>query len=509
VTTLAAIGLGILYWPTFEWLVWIWINDRSYSHGFVVPLISGYLVWIKREQLKSLALNPATVSGAIVVVMSCVFLFVGRVGVFVQLEALSLLCILPGIIIFVLGWAHLKALILPLAYLQFMVPWLDELISYVHKPFQLISAWIGAGILKGAGFTLFREGIYIELPGLTLKVAEECSGINFVISILAIGIPLVYLTQRDWWRGCAVLFMGVVITVLTNSVRVALAGVMGHYYGAAMLHGPGHIFRGWFVAQVGIVALFIVNWAVYQFSRDTGPRLCERWKCGGQAAEGGSLNWRVSPQFIALWVILAITASYMYAFALPRPVPLPRPLQSLPMQLGPWHGKDMIWFRGDEHFPGVFGEIQRAYTNPRGEEVYLYIGYFPTQTHERRLISFHGKPLHEKARSVPSGLKGGDPKQVNLSSLKIDGKAYQLLFWYTLPSGGATDRLEAKVMTMEDGLRYRKNNAAVVIFAAPFDDRGHGRDNSERLKSFLDEVGPALDGLIPTGGRAPKGNSER
>ena len=259
-------ALCLLYVNAIVWLVGIWWTDRSYSHGFFVIPIALYMAWVKREQFAVLPVEPQKVIGGLIVLGSVFLFWIGRVGMFAQAEALSLLIILPGLVLFVWGWHYLKAFALPLVYLQFMVPWMDEFIDHVHRPFQLISAGIGSTILQWLGYTVYRNNVYIELPNLSFYVAKACSGVNFFVAVIAIGLPLVYMTQKNWVRGGVVLTLGVCITILSNGVRVALAGVMGSNYGVDMLHGPSHIFRGFFVAQVGWVGIFLVNWAAMKIS---------------------------------------------------------------------------------------------------------------------------------------------------------------------------------------------------------------------------------------------------
>ena len=142
-----------------------------------------------------------------------------------------------------------------------MVPWFDDLMDRVYGPFQLISAKLGVFFLRIFGYPVFLNEIHIELPNINLVVAEECSGIRFLISILAIAVPLAYLTQKSWRRWGIIVVSTFFITMLVNGARVAFAGIMGNGYGVELLHGPGHIFRGWFVAQIGVIVLFIISWA--------------------------------------------------------------------------------------------------------------------------------------------------------------------------------------------------------------------------------------------------------
>jgi exosortase/archaeosortase family protein len=95
---------------------------------------------------------------------------------------------------------------------------------------------------------------------MTLEVAEECSGVRYLISIIAIGIPLAYFTQRNWWRKIGLVITSVIIGILSNGVRVAFVVLCAYYYGKNNIQGPFHMFQGLFVSIVGFIFLFISAW---------------------------------------------------------------------------------------------------------------------------------------------------------------------------------------------------------------------------------------------------------
>jgi len=101
---------------------------------------------------------------------------------------------------------------------------------------------------------------------MMLEVAEECSGVRYLISIIAIGIPLAYFTQRGWWRKVALVITAVIIGILSNGVRVAFVVLCAYYYGKNNIQGPLHMFQGLFVSIVGYIFLFISAWLLYKIS---------------------------------------------------------------------------------------------------------------------------------------------------------------------------------------------------------------------------------------------------
>jgi exosortase len=336
-----------LYRSAFEWLIGIWSNDKDYSHGFLIIPICVYLVWIMRDRMAYIHPTPGFAAGAIVVLASMALLLAGRAGGVVLAEAVSLLILVPGVVLFVWGWNAVKAFALPLAYLQFMVPWMEEFISRVHGPFQLMSAHIGVWILNVIGIAVYQEGKFIMLPNATLEVAQTCSGVRYLTSVVALGIPLVYLTQRSWSRAFGVIGSGVAITALTNGARVGFVGYMTYHYGLGLSHGPFHVFQGWFAAQIGFVVLFLVNWGIGRIPSGDAVCLSDRWKAGLRTSPDGVLDSRPSLlRIVVVILFLSGAGAYIHWYGAPDPLPTRQPIERFPLQVAEWSGKDIAWIHG-------------------------------------------------------------------------------------------------------------------------------------------------------------------
>jgi exosortase len=159
-----------------------------------------------------------------------------------------------------LGTRYLMALSLPLAYLILMVPIFDEAIEKIHWPFQIVTAVVSSELLTILGVPLIRNAQYIQLPNITMEVAEVCSGIRYLVSIIAIAVPLAYFTQKGWWRKVVLIISAIVIGIVTNWMRVTFIGIWVYYSGGSNIHGPLHIFQGVFVSVAGFILLFIFAW---------------------------------------------------------------------------------------------------------------------------------------------------------------------------------------------------------------------------------------------------------
>jgi len=496
-----SLALSLLYHESIDWLFSIW-HEKAYSHGFLVPLISLYLVWEQRERFGSLPTNPAYWAGSFVILSCLAMLLASRFSAIIQIEALSLFFIIPGVILLLCGEKILRAAVLPWLYLSFMIPWLDPLLTRIQHPFQLASSLMGATLLNFF-FPVYRNGVYIQLPNITMEVAAECSGVNFFISILAVGIPLVYLTQRTWAKALLVLVVGCILTMLSNGLRVALAGVMGQCYGPELLHGPGHIFQGWFVAWFGWIGLFLFNWLIAKYSKETSPVLHERWKLSiPPSVKGGALQPHFSKRIFCVATIFFLcyeTVSYIA----PRPISLPAALSSLSLHQGEWHGLDESWLEGESFFPRADTSLTRLYRTTSGsEEVYLFIAYYEQQSEQKRLVSQYSRPLHKGADTIAiqGALPNGLPLVASRGELTLRNTQYNTIFWYQFPGHViAPGRNKARVSALTNGIFTHQNAGAIVLLATPKAKLSTDTANGEpaTIDLFLKSAGNAIYDLLP------------
>jgi exosortase len=254
---LLVLGFGLLYWQVLVKLVSDWYHDDNYSHGFLIVPIAAYFVWERRERLKAAASNPS-VLGLVVVVGSILVLLAGILGSELFLTRISILGVLVGAVLFLFGWRHLRILAFPLAFLLLMIPIPAIIFNQIAFPLQLLASRFGEAAMGAADVPVLREGNVLILANTTLEVAEACSGIRSLVSLLTLAIVLGYFTDRRLWVRLAVALSAIPVAVITNGFRVAGTGIAAHRFGAAAAQGFFHEFSGWIV----FVAAFALTLAI-------------------------------------------------------------------------------------------------------------------------------------------------------------------------------------------------------------------------------------------------------
>ena len=256
-----AVCFVVLYYQVIAKLVSDWWNDDNYSHGFLIVPIALYFVWERRAALKEAAKKPS-VWGMVVIVVSLAMLIAGILGSELFLPRVSMLGVLAGAILFLFGWNHLKVLILPVAFLLLMIPIPAIIFNQIVFPLQLLASQFGEGALVACQISVLRDGNVLHLANTSLEVAEACSGIRSLISLLSLGIVYSYLMDSRLWVRIVLSVGTVPIAIIANGIRVAGTGIAARFYGPEVAEGFSHTFSGWIIFIAAFIMLFILHRAI-------------------------------------------------------------------------------------------------------------------------------------------------------------------------------------------------------------------------------------------------------
>jgi len=248
----------ILYRDVILKLGYDWSTDDNYSHGFLIVPLAVYLAWERRDRLKDLPVRPSNIWGSLFVAGSLLVLIAGLLGAELFLTRIAMIGTLIGGILFVLGWQHLKVLAFPVAVLLLMIPIPAIIFNQIVFPLQLLASRVGETSLAAVGIPVLREGNIIILANTTLEVAEACSGIRSLVSLLTLAIVYGYFTDNRAWIRILVALSAIPVAIVANGFRVAGTGIAAHYYGSAAAEGFFHTFSGWLVFVVAFMMLFAV-----------------------------------------------------------------------------------------------------------------------------------------------------------------------------------------------------------------------------------------------------------
>lgn len=252
-------AFALLYAGAIQGMVLDWYHDENYSHGFLIPLVSGYLVWQRLDDLREVELRPIALGLLVALGGIALFLFGMLAGESFTMR-FSMLVVLAGAILYGYGPGLMKAVAFPFAYLVYMIPLPYILYDSIAFPLKLMVSRYSVAFLKLIGIPVMREGNVINLVSTTLEVADACSGIRSIVSLLALATALAYFSQKGWLKRTLLIFSALPIAIFANGVRVIGTGILATRYGAAAAQGFFHEFAGLVIFGVAMALLLLTSY---------------------------------------------------------------------------------------------------------------------------------------------------------------------------------------------------------------------------------------------------------
>jgi exosortase len=258
-------SLGWLYWHLITRLPRLWLaDDGYYSHGFLVPLIAGYVVVKKWDRIRTIPVK----AGWLAIPFMFGFAYLAYVTTHTNISAilaLSFLCSVLTGIWFAAGWRWMVALAGPVLYLGFALPLWTGAIEFYTNPAQLASTTVAFQILKAIGFGPMKfpaDPTTIYLSHFTLDIAVPCSGLKLMLAVSAFTIFFMMIASLKWWGNLAMVFIVLPLCVFVNGLRIAMIGMVGDQFGS----DAGHQFHDW----SGYLMLLICFFTLFKFARGLG-----------------------------------------------------------------------------------------------------------------------------------------------------------------------------------------------------------------------------------------------
>lgn len=232
-------------------------------------MFSIFVVWQGRAQLARLSPQPSW-SGLLVLAFALGMLIVGQMGAELFLSRFSLLLVLAGLIVLFLGWNFFRAMLFPWAFLILMIPIPAIIFNQITFPLQLLASRLAAVALPLFGVPVLREGNVINLPSMALEVAEACSGIRSLMSLVTLAIIYGFLMENRLWVRWLLALASVPIAVAANSVRIIGTGLLVQYWDADKAEGYFHASWGWIIFVLSLLLLYALHGLIRLLWRQKG-----------------------------------------------------------------------------------------------------------------------------------------------------------------------------------------------------------------------------------------------
>ena len=241
-----------------------WWAISTYNHCLLILPIIGWLVWQRSDALAKLPTRGWWVGLPWIACAACGWLLGEAAGVSFARQ-LGVVMMLQGVVIAVLGPAWTRALIFPLFYAFFLVPFGEETIPFL----QTITADMSMWMLGLTDIPAYIDGVFISTPTGYFEVAEACSGVKFLIAMIAYGALVSNLCFSSWRRRAAFMAACVAVPIVANGIRAFGTIYIAHHTTSDFATGFDHIFYGWFFFAFVLALVMALGWPFFDRSIDT------------------------------------------------------------------------------------------------------------------------------------------------------------------------------------------------------------------------------------------------
>jgi exosortase D (VPLPA-CTERM-specific) len=488
-----------LYAAILFHLVGQWVHEnRDFGHGFFVPLFSAYVLWQERDRLARIAFQPSW-SGLPILAFALGVLVLGQLGAELFLARFSLLLVLAGLIVLFLGWRFFRATLFPWVTLLLMIPIPVILFHQITFPLQLLASRVSANVLELLNVPVALEGNVLQLAAMPLNVAEACSGIRFLMSLLTLAIIYGYLMEKRLWVRWLLALASVPIAIAANTVRIIGTGLL-------VQHGYADEAEGYFHAPWGVIIFVLSLLMMYALHALIRLRAGEQ---GDTVSRASAAIEEPRPtatvpfsRYVAAALLVSIVAIFLQVHPHREIFPARLPLKAFPQQMQTWSGADIPI---DQDTLDVLGHgefLHRRYSDLDQPNLDLFIAYFPSQSAGDTIHS----PKHclpgagwspIESRPITISFPGHAPFPVTRYVIAQGDERQLVLYWYWAHDRGIASEYWAKYYLVKDSIQMNRSDGALVRIVTPLSPDESPDAAQQRLLPFAAAVMPQLDRYIP------------
>ena len=494
------------YLETIKNMVHIWETSEEYGYGYLIPVITLFLIWQRKNQIAETEFNPST-TGFLIMILGGFLYFLGALATTNTLSQYGLVVTILGVVLALFGWQVLKIILVPLLLLFFMVPLPPFIYRTLSTELQLISSQLGVEVIRWFGISVYLEGNVIDLGTYKLQVVEACSGLRYLFPLATLSFLAAYLYREKFWKRAVVFLSSIPITVLMNSFRIGVIGVLVEYGGPEQAEGFLHYFEGW-VVFMACIAILVLEMAVLSRIGSNKQSLAQAFSIEFPEPIPDDVQRRtrkLKPLSWAVPVLLAgIAASSLYVQERQNVIPERRVFAEFPLTIGDWKGTTGTLEENILESLKTEDYIISDYVNENGEMVNFYVAYYADQA--------AGSAAHSPRACIPGGgwlikeltvktLDGvefeGKPLKVNRLLIKKGDYTQVVYYWFQQRGRDITSEWMVKWFLFWDAMTRNRTDGALVrltAFVNPGEDQAAA---DARLVEFARVVNPYLSEYIP------------
>lgn len=479
----------------------IWGAKEEYGYAYIIPLITGYFIWQDKIKLQQIEYK-LNWFGGLLVIFGYFLILLGVLSATHSITQYGYIFSIVSVTLFFIGWPAFKVILGPMLLLFLIVPLPNFIFNNLSSDLQLISSQIGVAVIRAFGISVYLEGNVIDLGKFQLQVVEACSGLRYLFPLISLSIISAFIYQAALWKRAIIVFSSIPITVLMNSFRIGVIGVLVEYGGIEQAEGFLHDFEGWFVFMACLGLLLLEMWLLVAFGKNK-QKLSEVFAIDVPEVLPADAIYKqreVSWKYVVPSIVLMVVGLYVGSVSeRAEIIPDRETFANYPLQLGEWQGRrDVIEQKYLDELK-LDDYMIADYKSINNESVNLYMAYYESQR--------SGAAAHSPKSCIPGGgwrIKSystleieGVGKPVNRLLIKKGDYAQLVYYWFDQRGRNITNEYLVKWYLFWDSLTLGRTDGALIRLTASFQPGEDVSKADKRLTEFAQLIQPSLSQYIP------------
>ena len=500
---LAALLAAVAFRGSLVELAGRWTSREEYSHCFLVPLVSAWLLWMRRDALLTTVGRPAW-AGPILVLIAVLMNVMSQLSAMFIFSQLAFVIALLGIVLATGGMPSFMVAFVPIGFLAFAIPLPSFVDASLSLHLQLLSSQLGVAFIDLFGIPVYLEGNVIDLGVYKLQVVDACSGLRYLFPLFSLSFLAAYLFRGPLWQRALVLISSVPITIALNGFRIGIVGVTVERWGPKMADGVLHFFEGWVIFVAAALLLLL---EIYLLSRVSGKRLFESYGVPIRASNCNAVAATDQrPLYACLGLILAMLFTSPLISGRVENAPERSHFVTFPAKIGDWQGRTSLLEPQVEQRLALDDYILSDYVDSEERVVSLYVAYYQSQR--------TGESPHSPLVCIPGDgwsistferTSYGPDRPLNRAVIERNGSRQLVYYWYEERGRKIASEYWSKWYLLYDVLTKNRSDGALVRVITPILPDELERDADARLQLFIRNLGSTLNAFLASGDALKKG----
>ncbi|MEO1658682.1 MAG: VPLPA-CTERM-specific exosortase XrtD [Pseudomonadota bacterium] len=495
------LAFGVLFHAGIANLWYRWGFQQELSHSYFIPLITIWMLWDRREAIMQSVGRSSTLALPLLAFAVFMVFALKQLNVFL-LEHIGMMAFFVAMPLLIGGVSLLRVTIIPIAYLAFMIPPPFWVITVTSWNFQLWSSELGVAMIRLFDVPVLLEGNVIELGNITLQVVEACSGLRYLFPFLSLGALAGYFYRGPLWQRLIVVLSTIPITIVMNSFRIAITGVLSDRYGSSHTEGFLHFFEGWvvFLFCIALLLGLLVVIARLSGKKDVLKTLGLPFVDPVAAQQAFDRDW-----FIKIGggtaAALLVLGPLVHTVDSSLEIPERQRYAELPLEFSGWQVQPRPLDVETEKVLAADDYIVMDVVNPEGETFNLYTAYLEQQR--------NGSSWHSPQQCLPGGgwkvvrndivqtPEGSPAYFYNRMVIKKGDARFLVHYWYQQRGRRIANEFVMKGALIWDVLTRRRSDGAMIRLMTPVGVDENVLDAEERMQRFHRRIEDTVDPYIP------------